>query len=81
MARGDDAGADAYSWVGGATADALRGAIEAAGKAAISESGADVLIVGGAAAADHTGALAQALGVPVLDGITSAVMEIETKAR
>ena len=41
----------------------------------------DVLIVGGAAAADHTGALAQALGVPVLDGITSAVMEIEAKAR
>ena len=62
-------------------AAALRGAIEAAGTAAISESGADVLIVGGAAAADHTGALAQALGVPVLDGITSAVMESEAKAR
>ncbi|MAF48290.1 MAG: aspartate/glutamate racemase family protein [Rhodospirillales bacterium] len=67
---------------GGAAPDAddLNRSILAAGRAAIEDDGADVLIVGGAAAADQVDEFSDSLGVPVLDGITSAVKMAEALA-
>lgn len=57
--------------------DELKTTIIETGKAAVAEDGADTLIVGGAAVADATDELSSAIGVPVIDGISSAVKMAE----